>query len=154
MAPLDDLGTRLVWVACFTTLTPNARGNSPRYPLDRRLDAPQRRSGNYGEDKNLAPAENRNPAAKPVARRCTDWAICAPVLIGIIIVTCIPIARQRIGKHIPGRANQRKNRTSIARQQISKHAFLTIEAVFRGARPKWLQGTVEKYRRRADRSSD
>jgi hypothetical protein len=46
------------------------------------------------------------------------------------IVTCIPIARQRLGKHIPARANARKNRTSIARQRISKHASLTIEAVF------------------------
>jgi hypothetical protein len=41
-------------------------------------------------------------------------------------VTCIPIVRQRLGKHIPAR----KNRTFIARQQISKHVFLTTEAVF------------------------
>jgi hypothetical protein len=45
-------------------------------------------------------------------------------------VTCIPIARQRLGKHIPARAKAGKNRTSIAKQRISKHAFLTIEAVF------------------------
>jgi hypothetical protein len=44
------------------------------------------------------------------------------------IVTCIPIARQRLGKDIPARANARKNMTSIARQRISKHASLTIEA--------------------------
>jgi hypothetical protein len=33
-----------------------------------------------------------------------------------------PIARQRLGKHIPAGANARINRTSIARQRISKHA--------------------------------
>jgi hypothetical protein len=30
-------------------------------------------------------------------------------------VTCIPIARQRLCKHIPGQANARNIRTSIAR---------------------------------------
>jgi hypothetical protein len=45
-------------------------------------------------------------------------------------VKCIPIARQRLGKHIPARANTGKNRTSITRKRISKHPFLTIEAVF------------------------
>jgi hypothetical protein len=46
------------------------------------------------------------------------------------IVACIPIARQRLGKHIPAEAKARNNRTSIARQRISQHAFLTIDAVF------------------------
>jgi hypothetical protein len=46
------------------------------------------------------------------------------------IVTSISIARQRPGKHIPAGANARNNRTSIAKQRISKHATLTIEAVF------------------------
>jgi hypothetical protein len=46
------------------------------------------------------------------------------------IVTCIPIARQRLGKHIPMQANVRNNRASIARQQINKHTSLTIKAVF------------------------
>jgi hypothetical protein len=32
------------------------------------------------------------------------------------------IARQRLGKHIPVGANARNNKTSIARQRISKHA--------------------------------
>jgi hypothetical protein len=40
---------------------------------------------------------------------------------------CIPIPRQRLGKHIP--AKPTRNRTSIARQRTSKHASLTIEAV-------------------------
>jgi hypothetical protein len=40
-----------------------------------------------------------------------------------------PIAKQRLGKDIPAEANERNNRTSIARQRISKYASLTIEAV-------------------------
>jgi hypothetical protein len=46
------------------------------------------------------------------------------------IVTYRPIARQRLGKHIPAQAYARNNRTSTARQWISQHASLTIEAVF------------------------
>jgi hypothetical protein len=49
--------------------------------------------------------------------------------IYIYIVTYRPIARQRLGKHIPAGANAR-NRRSIVRQRISKHASLTTEAVF------------------------
>jgi hypothetical protein len=41
---------------------------------------------------------------------------------GISTVTYIQIVRQRLGKHIPVGANERKSRTSIARQRISKHA--------------------------------
>jgi hypothetical protein len=37
-------------------------------------------------------------------------------------VTYRLIARQRLGKHIPAGANARNDRTSIARQRISKHA--------------------------------
>jgi hypothetical protein len=37
------------------------------------------------------------------------------------IVTYRPIARQRLGKHIPAGANPRNNRTSIAKQLISEH---------------------------------
>jgi hypothetical protein len=48
----------------------------------------------------------------------------------VCIVTCVPIARQRLDNHIPTEANTRNNRTSIARQRISKHASLIIEAVF------------------------
>jgi hypothetical protein len=46
------------------------------------------------------------------------------------IVTCIPIARQRIGEHIPAEANACNRRTSIAGQWTNKHASLTIGAVF------------------------
>jgi hypothetical protein len=58
--------------------------------------------------------------------------ILASILVGwadVNIVTYGPIARQRLGKHIPAEAYAR-NRTSIARQRISKHASLTIEVVF------------------------
>jgi hypothetical protein len=46
------------------------------------------------------------------------------------IVTCISIARQRLGKHNPLQANSLNNRTSITRQRVSKHTSLTIKAVF------------------------
>jgi hypothetical protein len=42
----------------------------------------------------------------------------------------MPIARQRVAKHIPSEANARSNRISIARQQRGKQAFSTIEDVF------------------------
>jgi hypothetical protein len=38
------------------------------------------------------------------------------------IMSYRPIARQRLGKHIPAVANARNNMTCIARQRISKHA--------------------------------
>jgi hypothetical protein len=46
------------------------------------------------------------------------------------IVTCITIARQRLGKHISAGVKARNSLTSIARQLISKHASLRTEAVF------------------------
>jgi hypothetical protein len=39
-------------------------------------------------------------------------------------------ARERLDKHIPEEAYEHKNRTSIARQQIIKQAFSTIERPF------------------------
>jgi hypothetical protein len=44
-------------------------------------------------------------------------------------VTSRPIARQRLGKHIPEEACARNNRTSTVRQRISKQAFSTIEGL-------------------------
>jgi hypothetical protein len=46
------------------------------------------------------------------------------------IVMCIPIARERFGKHIPAEGNTRNNMTSITRQRISQHVSLTRVAVF------------------------
>jgi hypothetical protein len=58
--------------------------------------------------------------------------ILASILVGWAdanIVTYRPIARQRLGKHIPAEAYARNNKTSIIRQRISKHASSTIEVV-------------------------
>jgi hypothetical protein len=58
-------------------------------------------------------------------------------------VTCIPIVRQGLGKHIPAQADSRDNRTC-------KHASSTIQAVFSvGSVPrvyKWTEDATE-YRR-------
>jgi hypothetical protein len=53
-------------------------------------------------------------------------------------VTCIPIARQRLGKHISARANARNYRTSIVRQRSSKHASLKKRLCLLRIRAKWL----------------
>jgi hypothetical protein len=39
------------------------------------------------------------------------------------IVTYRPIARQRLGKHIPEQVYASNNNTSIARQRVNKQAF-------------------------------
>jgi hypothetical protein len=58
-----------------------------------------------------------------------------PRFIFVYSVTCRPIARQRIDKHIPTEANARNNRPSIARQRRSKHARLfSVLCVPRGYR--------------------
>jgi hypothetical protein len=61
-------------------------------------------------------------------------------------VTYRSIARQRFGKQVPAEVNAVNNRKSIARQRISKHAFLTIEAVFLRGPPKVIikKGSAEK----------
>jgi hypothetical protein len=41
-----------------------------------------------------------------------------------------PIARQRLGKHIPAGAHASNKMMSIAQQRINKHASLTTETVF------------------------
>jgi hypothetical protein len=45
-------------------------------------------------------------------------------------VTYRPIARKRFGKRIRTEAYERNNRTSIARQRISKQALSTIERLY------------------------
>jgi hypothetical protein len=45
----------------------NRREIGPRYPLDRTLGEPQKRSGGCGEEKNVAPAGNRTRAVQPIA---------------------------------------------------------------------------------------
>jgi hypothetical protein len=63
-----DLSTRWRWVVSFTL-----RGNSPRYPLDRRLGGPLSRSGRNVKRKISYPYQESNPS-RP-ARSYTDWAI-------------------------------------------------------------------------------
>jgi hypothetical protein len=54
-----DLGTSWRWVVRFTLLPLYPRGKSPRYPLDRRLGAPQNQSGQRGEEKILECLQKR-----------------------------------------------------------------------------------------------
>jgi hypothetical protein len=62
-------------------------------------------------------------------------------------VTCIPITRQRLGKHIPAGAKARESRTYIARQRCGIHASSTIQTVF----CVWSVPRVIKRHRRRDR---
>jgi hypothetical protein len=73
IAPLIlDLGTRRRWVVSFTPRLLYPQGNSPRYPLDRRLGGPQSRSGRGGEEKNSQPLPGLEPPIiQPVAQRYT-----------------------------------------------------------------------------------
>jgi hypothetical protein len=43
-----------------------------------------------------------------------------------VLLRIDPFTSQRLGKEIPARMKARNNRTSIARQRISKHASLTV----------------------------
>jgi hypothetical protein len=61
-----DLGTRWRWVVSFTSRSLYHRGNSPWYPLDRRL---------WIREKSIAAAGNWTPAIQLVACHYTDWAI-------------------------------------------------------------------------------
>jgi hypothetical protein len=72
------LVTKWRLVANFTPLPLYHRGKSHTYPLDRRLDGPQGRSGHGGEEKNLVPAGNRTPAVELISRLYTDRAIPTP----------------------------------------------------------------------------
>jgi hypothetical protein len=53
------------------------------------------------EEKSLTSVGKRNPAVQSVARRYTDWAM--PAQVANNNVTCIPIARQRLYKHVPAK---------------------------------------------------
>jgi hypothetical protein len=63
-----DLGTRWKAVVSFTPRSLYLQGNSPWYPLDRRLGGAQSRSGRGGEEKNsqLLPGLEP-PIIQPVA---------------------------------------------------------------------------------------
>jgi hypothetical protein len=73
-----NLGTRWRWVISFTPLPLYPEERVPGTPLDRRLGEPQSRSGRRGEEKSLAFAVNRTPAAQTVVGHYTVWAIPTP----------------------------------------------------------------------------
>jgi hypothetical protein len=54
---IPDLCTRWRWVVSFTPRPLYSQGNSPWYPLDRRLGEPQSRSGHNGKEKNSQPLQ-------------------------------------------------------------------------------------------------
>jgi hypothetical protein len=62
-----DCGTGWKWMVSFTPRLLYFRGNRPPYPLGRRLDVPQSRSGHCGVEKSLAHTRNRTPSIQPVA---------------------------------------------------------------------------------------
>jgi hypothetical protein len=51
------------------------QGKRLQYPMDMDLGGSQSRSGYYGDEKDFALAENRNPVVHPVVRNYTDGAI-------------------------------------------------------------------------------
>jgi hypothetical protein len=52
------------------------------------------------------------------------------IFVYLNIVTYRPIARQRLGKHIPEEAYVRKNKTSIVRQRISIQTLILERLCF------------------------
>jgi hypothetical protein len=68
-----DLGTKCRWVASVTPRPRCPPGNSSWYPLDRKLDGPQSRSGRGGEEKNSQPLPGfEPPIIQPIAQRYTS----------------------------------------------------------------------------------
>jgi hypothetical protein len=65
-------------VVSFTLLPRYSRGNSSRYPLDKRLDGPQSRSGRYGEVKVLDTIGTRTPTA----RSSSPWPVAVATILG------------------------------------------------------------------------
>jgi hypothetical protein len=73
-------GNRWRWMVSFTSLPLYHLGRSPRYPINRRLDGPQSRSGRCGQWKKYYTAGNQTRAVQPVDRRNTAWAIPSAIL--------------------------------------------------------------------------
>jgi hypothetical protein len=64
-------------VVSFTPRLLYPQGKSPWYPLNRRLDGLQRRSGRGGEEKNSQPLPGLEPPIiQPVAQRYTTELSC------------------------------------------------------------------------------
>jgi hypothetical protein len=68
-----DLGTRWRWVVSLTPRPLYPQGKSHWYPLDRRLDLTQSRSGRGGEEKNSQPPP-------PPGNRTSDHLVRSPAL--------------------------------------------------------------------------
>jgi hypothetical protein len=47
-------------------LTTSPQEKSPQYPLNKRLDGPQSRSGHGGKHKNPYPSQRSNPLVQPI----------------------------------------------------------------------------------------
>jgi hypothetical protein len=68
-----ELEARWRWVASFTPRPLYPQGNSPPFPLDRRLGGPQSRSGRGGQEKSshsppgIEPLNSDRPACRLVA---------------------------------------------------------------------------------------
>jgi hypothetical protein len=75
-APRINLSVTWRWVVSFTSRPFYARGRKPRFPSDRRLGGPQRRSGRGGELKKILLMPNIEPrSSSPQTRHYTYWAI-------------------------------------------------------------------------------
>jgi hypothetical protein len=75
------------WVVNFTPRPLHPRGKSPpRYPLDRRLGGPQKRSGlsrHCEEEKILEPTGTRTPTF----RKSSPYPVAVPTALLIVIIT-------------------------------------------------------------------
>jgi hypothetical protein len=58
-------------------------GESPQYPLDRRLGGSQSQCGRHGEEKILNPTKTQNPTpiVQPVASRYTHYTLCYIIMV-------------------------------------------------------------------------
>jgi hypothetical protein len=80
-----DLGTRWRWVVRFTPRQLYPQGSITCYPLDRRLDGPQGRSGRGAEDKNSQPLPGLVASDHPThSPALYHWAILVVRVISII----------------------------------------------------------------------
>jgi hypothetical protein len=74
-----DSAIRWRWVVSLTPRPFYFRGNSARYPMNRRLGGFQIQSGCYEEEEKLNPARIPSLAVQPTVRRYTDWTLPAPI---------------------------------------------------------------------------
>jgi hypothetical protein len=109
---------RLGWLTNWKRL-----GRNRLWPnSDIRMEAPRKTTRNLSQDSRLTVRDsNGAPPKYKLGMLPSDKSIRS-----LSIITCIPVARQRLGKHIPMQANALNNGTSIAKQRRGKHASSTI----------------------------